>query len=83
MGSCQGKYSSRYGASIVTEVVEYHFSRICEIKLCFEMKSTKLYSKMFLVESSENNFVFLPVFCLIMWLMKASKNFGKMAILKI
>ena len=51
-------------------------------KLYFETKSTKLYSKMLLVKSSENNFVFLPVFYLIMWLMKALKNFGKIAILK-
>ena len=52
-------------------------------RLCFETKSTKLYSKMLLVKSSENNFVFLPVFYLIMWLIKASKNFGKMSVLKI
>ena len=52
-------------------------------KLCFETKSTKLYSKILLVKSSENSFVFLPVFYLIMWLMKALKNFGKIAILKI
>ena len=52
-------------------------------KLCFETKSTKLYSKMLLVKSSENGFVFLPVFYLIMWLMKVSKSFGKLAILKI
>ena len=52
-------------------------------KVWFEMKSTKLYSKMLLVKSSENNFIFLPAFYLIMCLMKASKNFGKIAILKI
>ena len=52
-------------------------------KLCFETKSTKLYTKMLLVKRSENNFVFSPVFYLIMWLMKASKSFGKMTILKI
>ena len=54
-----------------------------DFKLCFETKSTKLYSKILLVKSSENNFVFLPVFYLIMWLRKASKNFGKMTIMKI
>ena len=27
-----------------------------------------------LVKTSENNYIFLPVFYLIMWLMKASKN---------
>ena len=52
-------------------------------KLCFETKSTKLFSKMLLVKSSDDNFIFLPVLYLIMWLMKASKNFGKIAILKI
>ena len=51
-------------------------------KVCFETKSTKLYSKMILVKRSENNFVFLPVFYLIIWLMKTSKNFGKITILK-
>ena len=52
-------------------------------KLCFATKSTKLYSKMILVKSSESNFVFLSVFHLVMWLMKTSKNFGKITILKI
>ena len=47
------------------------------------MKSTKLYPKILLVKSSENNFIFLPAFYLIMCLMKALKNFGKIAILKI
>ena len=50
--------------------------------LWFEMKSTKLCSKMLLVNSSENNSIFLPAFYLIMCLMKASKNFEKIAILK-
>ena len=35
------------------------------------------------MKSSESNFIFLPVFYLIMWVMKASKNFGKTTILKI
>ena len=48
-----------------------------------ETKSTKVYSKMLLMKSSENNFIFLPVFYLIMWPMKAPKNFGKIDILKI
>ena len=47
------------------------------------MKMTKVYSKILLMKSSRNNFVFLPAFYLIMWLMKASKNFGKITILKI
>ena len=41
------------------------------------MKSTKLYSKMLLLKSSENNFVFSPAFYLIMCFMKAPNNFGK------
>ena len=48
-----------------------------------ETKSTKVYSKMLLMKSSENNFIFLPVFYLIMWPMKAPKSFGKIDILKI
>ena len=47
-----------------------------------EMKMTKVFSKISLVKSSKNNFIFLPVFYLIMCLMKAQKNFGKIAILK-
>ena len=52
-------------------------------ELCFETKSTKLYSKMLLLKNSENNFVFSPAFYLIIFFMKAPKNFGKRAILKI
>ena len=47
------------------------------------MKMTKVYSKNLLMKSSRNNFIFLPVFYLIMCLMKASRNFEKIAILKI
>ena len=35
------------------------------------------------VKSSENNFIFLPAFYLITCLMKALKNFWKIAILKV
>ena len=52
------------------------------IVLCTKNRN-QLYSKILLVKGSENNFNFLPVFYLIMWLMKVSKNFGKIAILKI
>ena len=44
---------------------------------------TKVYSKILLMKSSGSNFIFLPVFYLIMWVMKSSKNFGKIVILKI
>ena len=61
----------------------FHLSLLLSLtKLCFETKMTKVYSKILLMKSSRNNFVFLPAFYLIMWLMKASKNFGKITILK-
>ena len=53
------------------------------LKLCFEMKMTKVYSKVLLVKSSKNSFIFSPVFYLIMCLIEALKNFAKKAILKI
>jgi hypothetical protein len=54
-----------------------------ECKLLFEMKMKKVYSKTLLMFSSGSNFIFLLVFYLIMWVMKAPKNFGKITILKI
>ena len=54
-----------------------------EFKLLFETKMTKVYSKILLMKSSGSNFIFLLVFYLIMWVIKAPKNFGKIAILKI
>ena len=35
------------------------------------------------MKSSKNNLIFVPVLYLIMWVMKAPKSFGKIAILKI
>ena len=52
-------------------------------KAWFEKKRTKLYSKVLLVKSLGNNFILLPVIYLFMWIMKASKNFGKISIRKI
>ena len=46
-------------------------------------KVTRLYSKILLEKSSGNNFIFLPVFYLTICLMKTSKYFEKMVILKI
>ena len=43
---------------------------------------TQLYSKILLEKSSENGFIFLPAFYLIMCLLKAKKNFENIAILK-
>ena len=65
-----------------SKAVQNHFLAELQVKLCFETKSTKLYLRMSLVRSSHKIF-FLTVFYLIMWLMKVSKNFGKIAILKI
>ena len=52
-------------------------------KLLFETKMTKVYSKILLMKSSGINFIFLPAFYLINWVMKVPKNFGKITILKI
>ena len=47
------------------------------------MKMTKVFSKISLIKSSKMDFIILPAFYLIMWLMKLPKNFEKIAILKI
>jgi hypothetical protein len=47
------------------------------------MKSTKLYLKILLVKISENRFIFIPAFDLVMCPIKAPKNFEKIAILKV
>ena len=73
-----------YNASYHGYQIGYLSLQVCQlvprlyvrVKLWFKMKSTKLYSKILLVKISENNFIFLPV-------LKAPKNFGKIAILKI
>ena len=52
-------------------------------KLRSEMNRTKVSHKILLIKSSGDHFIFLPVYYLIMWVMKTSKNFGKIAILKI
>ena len=41
------------------------------------MNLTKVSPKFSLMKNLGNNFIFLPAFYLIMWVMKASKNFGK------
>ena len=64
------------------DIVGYTWLRV-KSKLCFETKMTKVSSKNLLMKNSKNNLIFLPVFYLIMCLMKAPKNFGKIAILKI
>ena len=52
-------------------------------RLLFEMNQTKVFSKVLLMKSSKNDFIFSPVFYLITSLMKAPKNFEKIPILKI
>ena len=47
------------------------------------MFTTTVITKKLLVKSSENGFIPVPAFYLIMCLMKAPKNFEKIAILKI
>ena len=55
----------------------------CQVNSPIGNESDKSISNIFLLKNSGNNFIFLPAFYLIMWVMKASKNFGKTAILKI
>ena len=52
-------------------------------KLLFKTKMTKVFLTILLMKSSGSNFIFLIVFYLIIWVMKAPKNFGKITILKI
>ena len=49
-------------------------------KLGSEMNLSKVPPKSLLMKNSGNNFIFSLVFYLVMWVMKASKNFGKIAI---
>ena len=51
--------------------------------LWVHINATKVIPKKLLVKSSENGFILVPAFYLIMCLMKAPKNFEKIAILKI
>ena len=50
--------------------------------VCSHSKVTKVYSKISLMKSSENDFIFSSAFYLIMCLMKAKKNFQKIVISK-
>ena len=60
----------------------YFYSFLSNIVRSYS-KVTKVYLKILLVKSSENDFIFLPAFYLIMCLMQAPKNSEKIAILKI
>ena len=48
-----------------------------------ENENDKSFSKILLMKSSGSNFIFLPAFYLINWVMKVPKNCGKITILKI
>ena len=50
--------------------------------VCSHSKVTKVNSKILLMKSSENDFIFSPAFYLIMCLMKAPKSFEKIVIFK-
>ena len=64
-------------------LMQYQDLKYLHPKLLFKTKMTKVFSKILLMKSSGRNFIFLPAFYLINWVMKAPKNFGKMTILKI
>jgi len=64
-----------------------HFSRERENsigynKVCTLENNTNLNSIFCFIKSSKIDFIFLPAFYLIMWLMPSSKNLEKVAILK-
>ena len=48
----------------------------------FRNERDNLFHYFSVMKSSKTNFIFLPAFYLIMWLMKAPKNFEKILILK-
>ena len=50
--------------------------------VCSDLKVTKVNSKIVLIKSSKNYFIFLPAFYLVMCLMKDPKNFWRIVILK-
>jgi hypothetical protein len=53
-----------------------------ERKVCTIKNNTNLNLIFCLIKCSKIDFIFLPAFYLIMWLMTSSKNFEKIAILK-
>ena len=57
---------------------KYYSHKVCTIK-----NNTNLDLIFCLIKSSKIDFIFLPAFYLIMWLMTSQKNFEKIAILKI
>ena len=64
----------------VSSLINKNYS---QSKLWSDMNQTKVSPNILLMIRSGNNFIFLPLFYLIMWVMNASKNFGKIASLKI
>ena len=68
-------------SNLKTKRIKMYFSAISI--LWVHINATKVIPKKLLVKSSENGFILVPAFYLIMCLMKAPKNFEKIAILKI
>ena len=64
-------------------VTKYTLASTVSRILWVHINATKAIPKKLLVKSSENGFILVPAFYLIMCLMKAPKNFEKIAILKI
>ena len=57
--------------------LKYFLNKVCPIE-----NNTNLNSIFCLIKSSKIDFIFLPAFYPIMWLMASPKNFEKIAILK-
>ena len=73
-----GKKSSKLKNGAWLYNIYIFFNKVCPIE-----NNTNLNSNFCLIKSSKIDFIFLPAFYLIMWLMVSPKNFEKMAILKI
>ena len=58
------------------------YTRVHLLIVCSYTKVTKVYSKILVMKSLENDFISLPAFNLIMCLMKAPKNLFKIVIFK-
>ena len=61
----------------VENIFAWFWHKVCPIE-----NNTNLNSIFCLIKSSKIDFIFLPAFYLIMWLMTSAKNFEKIAILK-
>ena len=81
-GNVLGTYSWPDCAYVVAGlIITENMHKYQDIVLCAK-NLTQLYSNILLEKSSENDFIFLPAFYLNMCLIKAKKNFEKIANLK-